>query len=239
MRKSILFLTTAILAFTFSSCDQKSTSGVVADVELTNELDSVSYALGTNVGSQIKSMGVTEWNNDAFYKAFVDAMAGEELLIDPMNAGQTLDNYFRNLQQKQMEEMQAGAGDNLAEGLAFLETNKDKKGVVETPSGLQYEVMTMGTGPKPEATDMVSVHYHGTLLDGTVFDSSVERGQPAEFQLNQVIPGWTEGVQLMPVGSKFKFFIPSELAYGENPRPGGSIGPNMVLIFEIELLEIK
>ncbi len=120
---------------------------------------------------------------------------------------------------------------------AFLAENKKKEGVIETASGLQYKVVTMGTGAKPSATDRVKVHYHGTLLDGTVFDSSVERGEPITFGLNQVIAGWTEGVQLMPIGSKFIFYIPSNLAYGD--RAAGSIKPGSTLIFEVELLDIE
>jgi FKBP-type peptidyl-prolyl cis-trans isomerase len=127
---------------------------------------------------------------------------------------------------------------HLEEGIAFLEKNKERKGVITTESGLQYEILVEGDGPKPTDTSSVTVHYHGTLIDGTVFDSSVERGQPASFGVNQVIAGWTEVLQLMPVGSKWKVFIPSEIAYGANPRPGGAIKPNMALIFEIELISI-
>ncbi len=126
---------------------------------------------------------------------------------------------------------------NLKTGLAFLEENKTKEGVIALPSGLQYQVLTEGTGEKPSANSKVTCHYHGMLIDGTVFDSSVQRGQPAAFPLNQVIPGWTEGVQLMSVGSKYRFFIPSELGYG-NRQVGTHIGPNSVLIFDVELLSI-
>ena len=130
------------------------------------------------------------------------------------------------------------AAANLKEGQDFLAANKNKPGVIETPSGLQYEVMTEGTGDKPKDTDKVKCHYHGTLINGTIFDSSVQRGQPATFPLNQVIKGWTEGVQLMSVGSKWRFFIPPHLGYGDR-QVGPTIGPNTTLIFEVELLDIN
>lgn len=135
-----------------------------------------------------------------------------------------------------MKTEQAGA--NMKEGQNFLEANRQKAGVTETPSGLQYEVITDATGPKPTATSKVTCHYHGTLINGTIFDSSVQRGRPADFPLNQVIKGWTEGVQLMSVGSKWRFFIPPHLAYGDR-QVGPSIGPNTTLIFEVELLGIN
>lgn len=130
------------------------------------------------------------------------------------------------------------AAENLKAGQDFLAENKSKPGVTELPSGLQYQILTEGSGNKPSATDTVKCHYHGTLIDGTVFDSSVQRGQPAEFPLNMVIKGWTEGVQLMPEGSKWRFFIPSDLGYG-NRQVSAQIGPNCALIFDVELLEIK
>jgi FKBP-type peptidyl-prolyl cis-trans isomerase len=237
--KKITILLAVVLGFAFSSCNKDAGSSLTSSkkISLDTEIDSVSYALGSNVGSQMNSMGVKEFNYDAFVKAFADALEGNELLMDAMAGGQLLNTYFGALQQKQMEEMQASAGTNLKEGQEFLEQNKSKEGVQVTASGLQYKVEKMGDGPKPSASDDVRVHYHGTLLDGTVFDSSVDRGEPTQFGLNQVIPGWTEGLQLMPVGSKFTFYVPSELGYGANPR-GGPIGPNMVLIFEVELLAI-
>ena len=163
--------------------------------------------------------------------AVKDVYGEQDLKISEVEAQGVLQAFFT----KGVERV---GDDNLKEGLDFLEANKSKKGVVTTESGLQYTIMKDAEGAKPVATDKVMVHYHGTLLDGTVFDSSVDRGEPIDFPLNGVIPGWTEGVQLMPVGSKYKFFIPSELAYGANPRAGGPIGPNMVLIFEVELIEI-
>jgi FKBP-type peptidyl-prolyl cis-trans isomerase len=154
----------------------------------------------------------------------------EEGLMTVEEADQVIRRYFEAEGEREGQE-------NLENGNAFLEKNKAREGVVTTPSGLQYEILTEGEGPKPTAEDQVRAHYHGTLIDGTVFDSSVDRGEPAVFALNQVIPGWTEALQLMPVGSKWKIYLPSDLAYGE--RGGGpTIGPNSTLIFEVELLEI-
>jgi FKBP-type peptidyl-prolyl cis-trans isomerase len=153
-------------------------------------------------------------------------MKGHDTQFNQQTAGEYISNTINFLKY----------GDTKGEGERFLAANQLKEGVQVTESGLQYEVLTMGSGPKPQATDRVKVHYHGTLIDGTVFDSSVERGEPAEFGLNQVIKGWTEGLQLMPVGSKFRFYIPQELGYGE--RATGSIPPYSTLIFDVELLEI-
>ena len=142
------------------------------------------------------------------------------------------------MQTKMQSQAQAAAGTNLAEGTRFLAENKSVKGVFSTPSGLQYMVLRQGAGLRPKPSDRVRVNYHGTLLDGTVFDSSYERGQPAEFSLSQVIPGWTEGVSMMPVGAKYRFWVPGELAYGAKGRPGSPIGPNATLVFDVELLGI-
>jgi FKBP-type peptidyl-prolyl cis-trans isomerase FklB len=160
------------------------------------------------------------------------------LLLDSKSIQKTVQTYFQKIQQEKKKEELAKYGVYKKEGLAFLEANKTKEGVKTTESGLQYVVLKEGKGRKPKTTDRVKVHYHGTTVDGTVFDSSVDRGTPAEFGVTQVIKGWTEGLQLMKVGSKYKFFIPQELAYGENPRPG-IIKPFMALIFEVELLDIK
>jgi FKBP-type peptidyl-prolyl cis-trans isomerase len=162
-----------------------------------------------------------------------------EALIDQMEMQALLQTYFQDLQMRQMEERAAQADVNIQRGRAFLEENLNNSDVFETSSGLQYRVLVEGDGPKPSATDRVEVHYHGTLINDTVFDSSVDRGEPVTFGLNQVIPGWTEGVQLMNVGSKYQFFIPPDLAYGNNPPPGSPIEPGSVLIFEVELLDIR
>ncbi|MEZ7930536.1 MAG: FKBP-type peptidyl-prolyl cis-trans isomerase [Flavobacteriales bacterium] len=199
-------------------------------MKLDNELDKVSYSLGVNIANSLKSQGLESVNSTAFTAALDATFNGTPILID-MEASQTiLQEYFG----KKQEELTKVAS---AEGENFLKENASKKGVITTASGLQYEVMTMGTGAKPVLADKVKTHYHGTLLDGTVFDSSVDRGEAISFPLNGVIKGWTEALQLMPVGSKFKLFIPSDLAYGAQGQ--GTIKPHSALIFEVELLEIE
>lgn len=202
--------------------------------------------LGRQLGSQLKNQilpyinetiypaGNDSLDADIFLSAFLAAVNEEETLMDATVANA----YFRTESEKvRSANMEAAYADNKEAGLAFLEANKSVEGVQVTESGLQYKVVKMGKGKKPSATDRVKVHYHGTLIDGKVFDSSVERGEPATFALNQVIPGWTEGLQLMPVGSKFTFYIPSELAYGD--RETGEIKPFSALVFEVELLGIE
>src|SRR5690606_5329496 len=164
-------------------------------------------------------------------------LAGEEPAMSQEEMMAVQQAFAQRLQTKRAAEMQAAAEANKAEGEAFLAANKGKPGVSATDSGLQYQVIEAGDGPKPAATDTVKVHYTGTLLDGTKFDSSVDRGEPAQFALNAVIPGWTEALQLMPVGAKYKLWIPSELGYGDRGTPG-PIGPNQTLVFDVELIEI-
>ena len=171
-------------------------------------------------------------------KAIKSSLAGEKPLMDETQATQVRAAFMEHLQVKRMAEAQAKAKTNLAEGEAFLAANTKKPEVKTTQSGLQYQVLSEGKGAKPKASDTVRVHYAGTLLDGKTFDSSIERGEPVEFPLDQVVPGWQEGIQLMAVGSKYKFWIPSKLGYGEQGTPGGPIGPNAVLVFEVELLDI-
>ncbi len=203
----------------------------VKSQEMTEE-QKISYALGANVGENFKSAGI-EVNFETFKEGFLNAMAGaNKLSKEEMQAA------FEAINAMVEKKQNAGANEEKEKGKAFLASNKTKEGVVETASGLQYKVITMGTGAKPNATDKVKVHYHGTTLEGKVFDSSVQRGQPIEFGLNQVIAGWTEGVQLMPIGSKFIFYIPSDLAYGDRGA-GADIKPGMTLIFEVELLDIN
>ena len=204
--------------------------------ELTTETQKVSYMVGMDVGrnlSQIKD----EIDVDVLMQGIKDMMAGGETKLTPEQANEVKQSFMKKMQAKATEERAAAAAKNRTEGEAFLAENAKKPGVKTTESGLQYQVMTQGKGKKPAATDKVKVHYVGTLIDGTKFDSSVDRGQPAEFALNGVIKGWTEALQLMPVGSKYKLFVPSDLAYGEQGTPG-PIGPNSTLIFEVELLEI-
>jgi FKBP-type peptidyl-prolyl cis-trans isomerase len=231
MKNSIIYVFVVALIVAATSCQQ----GGPASVKLETSADSVSYAIGVLVGANNKQQletapGSSEMNIEAMAAAFRLASLGEEVEIAEEDANAIVQNFFR-----QAADREAQA--NLEEGNKFLEENKAREGVTTTESGLQYEVLTEGTGEKPTATDKVRVHYHGTLIDGTVFDSSVDRGEPAVFGVNQVIPGWTEALQLMPVGSKWKVFIPSNLAYG--PRGAGAdIGPNAALVFEVELLEI-
>lgn len=195
-----------------------------------------SYAMGTDFGRMLQSQGV-DIDPKLFMRGMSDMTEGHDLLLDEEELRQTLVAFEMEMREKRQAQMAEAGKDNVAKGLAFLEANKAKDGVKVTESGLQYEVLHQGTGPKPKATDQVTVHYVGTLIDGTEFDSSVARGQPASFALNQVIKGWTEGVQLMNQGSKFRFVIPSELAYGERGA-GAQIGPNSTLVFEVELLEV-
>lgn len=201
-------------------------------LELKTAADSASYAYGIVLAGSVKRQLSADINTDLLLAGLRAVLKGDSTLIQADDASKIFNDYNRQAQLK------AGEAARLA-GQKFLEENKKRPGVVTTASGLQYEVLKKGTGTtSPIATDKVKVHYHGTNVDGSVFDSSVERGQPISFNLNQVIRGWTEGVQLMRVGDKFKFFIPSELAYGER-SPSPKIKPHSALIFEVELLEIN
>jgi FKBP-type peptidyl-prolyl cis-trans isomerase FklB len=204
---------------------------------LKTELDSLAYAIGVSVAGSVKSQGLSDINPDILARAIGDVLKNRPALLTPDQSNQALNTYFT----KKNEEMQRQAAEKAAQnkkaGEAFLEQNKKRSGVITTASGLQYEVVKMGEGPKPAATDRVKTHYHGTLIDGTVFDSSVQRGTPAEFPVNGVITGWQEALQLMPVGSKFKLYLPSEIAYGDRGA-GQMIAPGAALVFEVELLEI-
>ena len=190
-----------------------------------------SYALGANVGESFKNAGI-EVKFEAFKEGFMDALKGEnKFSMEEMQA------CFNSIQEKLTEKQNQESIVEKEKGIKFLADNRKLDGVFETASGLQYKIIVKGSGAKPEATDKVKVHYTGKTIDGQVFDSSVERGTPAEFGLNQVIPGWTEGLQLMPVGSKYMLYIPSELGYGDRGQ-GGVIKPGSTLIFEVELLDI-
>ena len=232
MKNSILYILVAGLLIAASSCQQGGTS----NVKLESDIDSVSYAIGVLVGAnntqQLENApGGNEMNIEVMAAAFRTISLGEEGKITPEEANAVIQKFFSEAGDREAQK-------NLEAGNMFLEENAKREGVQTTESGLQYEVLVEGDGEKPTETDQVRVHYHGTLIDGTVFDSSVERGEPAVFGVNRVISGWTEALQLMPVGSKWKVYIPSDLAYGANPRPGGAIKSNMALIFEVELLEI-
>ena len=200
-------------------------------------MDKLSYALGIGIGTQLRGMGATNLNIDDFAQAIKDAIAGKKLKVDNKEA-QTLVNNFFAEQQARKEAAAAEAGRAAkAVGEDFLAENAKKDNIVVLPSGLQYEVIREGNGKKPSATSKVKCHYEGTLIDGTKFDSSYDRGEPATFGLNQVIAGWTEGLQLMSEGAKYRFFIPYNLAYGERGA-GAQIPPFAALVFDVELLKV-
>ncbi|MCQ4163704.1 FKBP-type peptidyl-prolyl cis-trans isomerase [Tahibacter harae] len=211
------------------------TAGATFAQELKTEKDKVSYMVGMDVGKGLASIK-DEIDMAVVIQALNASVKGEKTALTQEEALKVRQDFMTKLQAKRAAEEKAKAETNKKAGDEFLAKNKGKKGVTTTASGLQYEVVKAGTGPKPKDTDTVQVHYTGTLLDGTKFDSSVDRGEPATFPLKGVIPGWTEGLQLMPVGSKYKFYIPSNLAYGESGPP--PIGPNAMLTFEVELLKI-
>ena len=201
-------------------------------------MDKLSYALGIGIGSQLAGMGAKELNIDDFAQAIKDVISGSELKVDNAEAQTLVQNFFQEQEAKQQAAAAEAGKVAKAAGEAFLAENGEKDGVVTLPSGLQYQVLKEGNGKKPSATDQVVCHYEGTLIDGTVFDSSYQRNQPATFGLNQVIPGWTEGVQLMQEGAKYRFFIPYNLAYGERGA-GAQIPPFAALVFDVELIEVK
>ncbi|MCF2491844.1 FKBP-type peptidyl-prolyl cis-trans isomerase [Dyadobacter chenhuakuii] len=197
---------------------------------LKNKMDSLSAAIGVSFSNSLNSQGISDINTEVLTKTINASLKGGKTAFTPEDANKFIGEYFQKLTEEK------GAVFRV-EGEKFLEENKKKEGVVTTESGLQYQIIKAGEGPKPAATDKVKTHYHGTLTNGTVFDSSVERGEPVEFPVNGVIKGWTEALQLMPVGSKWKLFIPYQLAYGERAA-GPQIPAYSALVFEVELLEI-
>jgi FKBP-type peptidyl-prolyl cis-trans isomerase len=198
--------------------------------------DRASYTIGLNLGKSLKTNDI-QANIDLIVKGLRDGLGGGQALLTDEEMQTTMQTLQQQVTAQQEAKRKALGEKNKVEGEAFLAKNKEKPGVKTTASGLQYEVISEGTGPMPKATDSVTVNYKGTLMDGTVFDSSYDRKEPVTFVLNQVIPGWTEGVQLMKVGSKYKFYIPAAMGYGERGA-GNTIGPNTPLIFEVELLSI-
>lgn len=230
--QSFIYASALVLTVGVAGCQN---SGKKGDVTLASKNDSVSYALGVLIGESNKQQmkeapGVDQLDKKIMIAAFEQAFMGDSVQIKAEKANATVQAFFA--------EVSKAEGDkNLSAGEEFLAANKSKAGVVTLESGLQYEILTPGTGAKPKLEDQVKCHYHGTTIDGTVFDSSVERGEPATFPVNRVIPGWTEALQLMPIGSKWKLYIPAALAYGERGA-GKDIKPNSTLIFEVELLEI-
>ncbi|CAM1333765.1 FKBP-type peptidyl-prolyl cis-trans isomerase [Tenacibaculum aestuariivivum] len=211
---------------------------------LATEVDSVSYSLGLDMANKIK-MNFDDLDQDLFVQGFKNGMDSTNLLVDSKDVNTVLRSFFQKKQAEKMKEQQeaqakkaaAEFGDYKKEGEKFLAENKTKEGVKTTSTGLQYVVLKEGKGEAPTTSSRVKVHYHGTLTDGTVFDSSVDRGEPSEFGVTQVIKGWTEGLQLMKPGAKYKFFIPQDLAYGAQQR-GEKIKPFSALVFEVELLEV-
>jgi FKBP-type peptidyl-prolyl cis-trans isomerase FklB len=193
-------------------------------------MEKISYALGLGIGQQLKSMNIENFDIKEFSRSIEDVMAGRDTDMTAREAQVMLSEYFQKKEKEQAEE-------NIAKGKAYLEENGKREGVITTKSGLQYEVLTEGTGKSPKATDKVRCHYEGRLTDGSVFDSSYQRGEPAEFGLNQVIAGWTEGVQLMKEGAKYRFHIPYLLGYGERGA-GASIPPYATLVFDVELIKV-
>ena len=204
---------------------------------LADEKAQVSYMVGMDIGESLEQIK-DQVDIDVVVEAMQATLAGGTLKLSDEQRQEVRKRFATALQEKRQAEMQAKASTNATEGEAFLAANKDKPGVETTASGLQYQVIEQGDGEKPDASDVVRVHYKGTLLDGTEFDSSYKRGEPAMFALEQVVPGWQEGIALMPVGSKYRLWIPSALAYGEMGTPNGEIGPNATLVFEVELLGI-
>ena len=193
-------------------------------------MEKISYALGLGIGQQLKSMNIENFDIKEFSRSIEDVMAGRDTDMTAREAQVMLSEYFQKKEKEQAEE-------NIAKGKAYLEENGKREGVITTKSGLQYEVLTEGTGKSPKATDKVRCHYEGRLTDGSVFDSSYQRSEPADFGLNQVIAGWTEGVQLMKEGAKYRFHIPYLLGYGERGA-GASIPPYATLVFDVELIKV-
>jgi FKBP-type peptidyl-prolyl cis-trans isomerase FklB len=198
---------------------------------LSTEKEKVSYSLGVNIASSLKQQGFDEINLDVFMAALHDVLNERALQIDLATGGQILNEHFQKIQDRKFSK-------NVEEGASFLKANSTKEGVITLPSGLQYKILKEGNGAKPSAADEVTTHYHGTLIDGTVFDSSVQRGQPATFPVNGVIKGWVEALQLMPAGSKWQLYVPSDLAYGSRGA-SEQIGPHTTLIFDVELISIN
>lgn len=233
---SILF---SAAIFLVAGCNPDSGSAST-DVSLETKIDSVSYSLGYQIASMsLKRQGMTDINVDKFASGLKSALEDKEASLSQPEMQQVVQTYQMEAQQRAQKKQQAEAEENKKKEEEFLAENRNNEGVQVTDSGLQYKVLEEGSGTSPDAEDEVQVHYTGTLLDGTEFDSSHDRGEPVQFPLNQVIDGWTEGLQLMKEGAKYRFWIPSELGYGPNPRPGSPIGPSETLVFEVELLEVN
>ncbi len=223
----------AVLGIVLLACQVNAGENLV----LKDQKDKVSYSIGMNIGNNLKKQSI-DVNPDVLAQGIKDALSGSKALMTEQEVNETIMAFQKEMSAKQIERLKELGEKNKKEGEAFLAENKKKKGIITLPSGLQYKVINEGTGETPELTDVVTVNYRGTLIDGTEFDSSYRRGQPATFPVNAVIAGWAEALQLMKVGSKWQLFIPSDLAYGERGA-GRDIGPNATLIFDVELLSIK
>ncbi len=232
----LITISLSILLFACQGGNKNDANNPVA-VELSSLTDSISYSIGASVAKSIKPEA-DEINIEALMGGLREGLKDGDVRLTEEEMNNCLNQFRQKLTQKQQEEQGRLSEENKAAGEKFLKENALKKGVVTLPSGLQYEVIKEGTGKSPKATDKVVTHYRGTLIDGTPFDSSYDRGEPAEFALNRVIKGWTEGIQLMKVGAKYKFYIPADLAYGTR-SPSPKIPPNATLVFEVELMDIK
>ena len=228
--KTSTFTALLIIAIAITGCNQEMSN--VGEADLSTEIDSVSYALGFQNGTFLAREGITDIDMSNYAAGLNSGLSSEEGALTQEEVYAVVNQYVQRMNQERSTKNQEA-------GSSFLDENKGNEGVMETESGLQYKVLEEGDGESPSAENIVRVNYEGRLLDGEVFDSSYDRGQPAEFPLNQVIPGWTEGVQLMREGATYEFYIPSELAYGARPPQGSPIGPNETLIFKVELLEVK
>jgi len=232
MKKLCIMTTVVALGLSLANCSSKDSV-----TTLTSEDQKVSYMIGLDMGAYLKNIGFSV-DRAALIQGITDTLSDRKHLLAPEEMAKLREEFGKKMQERQMSKAKVSGEKNAKDGAEFLARNKTEKGVVVTASGLQYIIMKEGAGPKPKPTDMVSVNYRGTLIDGKEFDSSYKHGQPATFGVTGVIPGWTEALQLMNVGTKAKLFIPSNLAYGQR-SPSPDIGPNSTLIFEIELLEIK
>jgi len=236
MNRSFLFAAACACALFTAGCEKKGTQNDVSSESITTFQDSVSYIIGFNMGGSLRDIK-DEINLNLLMQGINDMISGKETKISSEIANPIMKRFQEQMYEKIKKAEDEKCAKNKADGNKFLEENKSKSGVITTASGLQYIVLKEGSGPKPKESDLVKVNYLGTLIDGTEFDNSYKRGQPSEFRVSGVIKGWTEALQLMSTGSKFKIFVPSELAYGDRSA-GPKIGPGSVLIFEIELLEI-
>jgi len=221
-----------------SGQNSQAAGNAAAEAPLKTNKEKASYALGAQIGSSLRRQDV-DIDPAIFERGMKDAMEGGKMLLTPQEGQAALAQLQKDVQSGKEAAAKAVSESNKKQGEAFLAANKSKPGVVTLPSGLQYKILKEGTGPKPTTSDTVKCNYVGTMVDGTEFDSSAKHGGPATFPVTQVIKGWTEALQLMPVGSKWQLFIPPDLAYGDRGAPGGQIGPNATLIFEVDLLAIE